>query len=116
MDATMRWLAPLLLIGSTLIGIPTHAQLDQAVGPSGDFRVNDRPGTAPTDSAVGGPSVPTDSTLFRDFTGTKSPDEMLKTLDKDLGKSSVNDPGAPSSGPSMELEKDFPPASDRFFK
>jgi hypothetical protein len=116
MEAPMRWLTPLLLISLAFIGIPAHAQLDQAVGPSGDFRVNDRPGTAPTVGSAGGPSVPPDSTLFRDFADTKSPDETLKTLDKDLGKSTVSDPGAPFSGPSMNLEKDFPPASERFLK
>jgi hypothetical protein len=115
MEATMRWLAPLLLSGLALIDIPAHAQPGQ-LGPSGDFRVNDRPGTAPTVGAPGGPSIAPDPTLFRDFAGTKSPDEVLKSLDKDLGKNPVSDPGVPSSGPSLELEKDLRPPSDRFFK
>lgn len=111
----MRWLASLLLLGSVMSGIPALAQLGQ-MGPSGDFRVNDRPGTAPTVGAAGGPSVPPDPTLFRDFAGTKSPDEILKSLDKDLGKNPVSDSGAPSSGPSMDLDKDIRPASDKFLK
>ena len=111
----MRWLASLLLLGPVISGIPALAQLGQ-MGPSGDFRVNDRPGTAPTVGAAGGPSVPPDPTLFRDFAGTKSPDEILKTLDKDLGKNPVTDFGAPSSGPSLDLEKELRPSSDKFFK
>jgi hypothetical protein len=115
MEATMRWLAPLVLSGLALIGIPAHAQLGQ-LGPSGDFRVNDRPGTAPTVGAPGGPSIAPDPTLFRDFAGTKSPDEILKGLDKDLGKNPQSDAGVPPSGPSFELEKDLRPPSDRFLK
>jgi hypothetical protein len=116
MEAIMRWLVPLLFIGLTLISIPAYAQLGQ-LGPSGDFRVNDRSGTAPTVGAPGGPSVPPDPTLFRDFAGTRSPDEVLKSLDKDLGKTPVGEPEVPSSGPSsLQLEKEFRPASDQFLK
>lgn len=111
----MRWLAPLLFSGLALTGVLAHAQQSQ-VGPSGDFRVNDRPGTAPTVGTPGGPGIPAESTLFRDFAGTKSPDEILKSLDKDLGKNLASDPGVSSSGPSLDLEKDFRPASDRFLK
>lgn len=112
----MKRLAPLLLVGLVLIGIPAYAEPIQ-LGPSGDFRVDDRPGTAPTVGAPGGPSVAPDPTLFRDFAGTKSPDEVLKSLDKDLGKTQVGEPGVPSPGPSpLQLEKDFRPASDQFLK
>lgn len=112
----MRRLSLLLLLSSlALNGIPAHAQQSQ-VGPSGDFRVNDRPGTAPTVGAPGGPSVPADPTLFRDFAGTKSPDEILKSLDKDLGKNPLSDPGVSSSGPSLDLEKDLRPASEKFLR
>jgi hypothetical protein len=115
MEATMRWLASLLLLGSVISGIPALAQLGQ-MGPSGDFRVNDRPGTAPTVGAAGGPSLPPDPTLFRDFAGTKSPDEILKSLDKDLGKNTFSNPGSLLGEPSMDLDKDIRPASDKFFK
>jgi hypothetical protein len=64
----------------------------------------------------GGPSIAPDPTLFRDFAGTKSSDEILKSLDKDLGKSPLSDPGVPPSGPSSELERDLRPPSDRFLK
>lgn len=111
----MRWLAPLLLVGVLVSSLPALAQLGQ-VGPSGDFRVNDRPGTAPTVGPVGGPSLPPEATLFRDSIGPKSPDEILKSLDKDLGKNTLSIPGSPSSEPSMDLERDFRPASDKIFK
>jgi len=111
----MRRLTLLLLSSLTFASIPAHAQQSQ-VGPSGDFRVNDRPGTAPTVGAPGGPSVPADPTVFRDFAGTKSPDEILKSLDRDLGKNPVSDPGVSSSGPTLDLEKDLRPAPDRFLK
>jgi hypothetical protein len=115
MEATMRWLTSLLLLGSVISVMPALAQLGQ-MGPSGDFRVNDRPGTAPSVGAAGGPSVPPDPTLFRDFAGTKSPDEILKSLDKDLGKNTMSNPGSLLSEPSMDLDKDIRPASDKFFK
>lgn len=111
----MRWLTPLLLSGLALTDTTAYAQLGQ-LGASGDFRVNDRPGTAPTVGAPGGPSIAPDPTFFRDFAGAKSPEEVLKSLDKDLGKNPLSDPGVPSSGPSFEPEKDFRPLSDRFFK
>jgi hypothetical protein len=116
MEAVMRPIVLLLVSGLALVGVSTYAQPIQ-LGPSGDFRVNDRPGTAPTVGLPGGPSVPPDPTLFRDFAGSKSPDEVLKSLDKDLGRSPVSDAGVPSTGPSpLQLEKDFRPATDQFLK
>jgi hypothetical protein len=111
----MRWLALLLLSGLALTDITAYGQLGQ-LGASGDFRVNDRSGTAPTVGAPGGPSIAPDPTLFRNFAGTRSPDEILKSLDKDLSKNPLSDPGAPPSGSSLEPEKDLRPPSDRFFK
>lgn len=111
----MRWLAPLLLIGLVLISVPAYAQLGQP-GPSGDFRVNDRPGAAPTVGAPGGPSVPPDPTLFRDFAGTKSPDEILKSLDNDLGKTPVGDSGVPSRESAPDSEKSLTPGTSTFLK
>ncbi len=111
----MRWLTPLLLLGSVISGFPAFAQLGQVI-PSGDFRVNDRPGTDPTVGAAGGPSVPPDPTLFRDFAGSKSPDEILKTLDKDLGRNPASEPGSSSSGQSIDFERDLRSPSEKFFK
>lgn len=111
----MRWLAPLLLIDLVLISVPAYAQLGQ-LGPSGDFRVNDRPGTAPTVGAPGGPSVPPDPTLFRDFAGTKSPDEILKSLDNDLGKTPVGDSGVLLREPAPDSEKSLTPGTSTFLK
>ncbi len=99
-----------------LIHIAAHAQPAQ-LGPSGDFCIDDRPGTAPTVGAPGGPSVAPDPTLFRDLAGTKTPDEILKSLDKDLGKNPGSDPGGPSTGPSsLELERELRQTPERFLK
>lgn len=81
----MRWLVPLLVLASSAISVPAHPQLVPG-GASGDFRVNDRPGTAPTVGPPGGPSLPPDATMFRDTLGSKSPDEILKNIDKELGR------------------------------
>ena len=85
------------LLGSTLvfllIAAPGSAQLG---APQGDFRVDGRPGTAPTVGLPGGPSLPAGPTLFRDPTGTKDPQEVLNQLNKRLGGSTV---GSLSSSP-----------------
>lgn len=84
----MRWFVPLFILASASISAPAHAQLVPG-GSSGDFRVNDRPGTAPTAGPPGGPSLPPDATMFRDTFGAQSPDEILKRIDKDLGRSTM---------------------------
>lgn len=109
----MRWFVPLVILGSVVISFPVLAQLGQ-LGPSGDFRVNDRPGTAPTVGPPGGPSLSPGPTLFRDPTGAKSPDEILKSLDKDLGRNTFGSPGSASSDRPFELEKDLRPSSEVF--
>jgi len=73
----------LFLCVLVLTAAPSFAQLGGS--PSGDFRVNDRPGTSPTVGPPGGPS-PAGPGIFPDPTGAKSPDELLKRLDKDLGR------------------------------
>lgn len=110
----MRWLVPLLLLGA-VINVSAFAQLAQ-LGPTGDFRVDDRPGTAPTVEPPGGPSPPPGLTLFRDFIGAKNPDEILKSLDKDLGKSDPKGLGSPAGGRPLDLEKDLRPLSDKTFR
>ncbi len=111
----MMWYAPLLLIGVVLTSVPAHAQVGPP-GPSGDFRVDDRLGTDPTVGSPGGPSLPPGPALFRDSLGGKSADETLKSIDKDLGKSSFERSGAASGSRSLELERDLRSPSDRFFK
>ncbi|MEW6247359.1 MAG: hypothetical protein AB1555_11725 [Nitrospirota bacterium] len=110
----MRWVAPLLFLG-LVISISALAQPAQ-LGPAGDFRVDDRPGTAPMVGPPGGPSPPPGPTLFRDFIGAKRPDEILKSLDRDLGRGAPEGLGAPSGGRSLDLEKDLRPSADKFFK
>lgn len=111
----MRRLASLFLLGLVLISFPALAQLSQ-VGPSGDFRVNDRPGTAPTVGAPGGPSLPPSPTLFGDFTGARSPEEILKNIDKDLGSRKSLSVEPPSSDRPLDLDKDLRPGYERPFK
>ncbi len=106
----MRPLAPLLLFAFLAAGTSAHAQRTPG-GPSGDFRVNDRPGTAPTVGAPGGPSLPPNPMMFRDGLGPKSPDEILKSIDKDLGHSAVDHP---TDSRSFNLEKDLRSPSDKF--
>ena len=84
----MRWFVPVLILTVVLLSTPAYPQVVPG-GPSGDFRVNDRPGTAPTVGPPGGPSLPADATMFRDTFGGKSPDEILKSIDKDLGRSTL---------------------------
>jgi hypothetical protein len=82
-----------------LTAVPSFAQLGGS--PSGDFRVNDRPGTSPTVGPPGGPSLAGPG-IFPDPTGAKSPDELLKRLDKDLGRSTVS----PLGGRTFESPRD----------
>ncbi len=110
----MRSVVPLLFLG-LVISVSALAQPGQ-LGPAGDFRVNDRPGTAPTVGPPGGPSPPPGPTLFRDFTGAKRPDEILKSLDKDLGRGTPEGLESPSGRRSFDLEKDLRPSADKFFK
>ena len=105
----------LFLIGVVLTSVPALAQVGLP-GPSGDFRVDDRLGTAPTVGSPGGPSLPPGPALFRDSLGGKSADETLKSIDKDLGKSSFERFGTPSGSRSLELERELRSPSDRFFK
>jgi len=101
----MRWFVPLLLVLSiTAICIPAHSQLIPG-GPTGDFRVNDRSGTAPTAGAAGGPSLPPSPTMFQDSLGSKSPDEILKSIDKDLGRSTLD--RSSSVSPPFDMEKEL---------
>jgi hypothetical protein len=110
----MRWLAPLFFISSIFMSFPALAQPVQ-VGPSGDFRINDQPGTAPTVGPPGGQSLPLSPTFLGDPTGTKSSDEILKSIDKDLGSRNPMSSGS-SSDRSMDLDKDFRPDYDKIFK
>ena len=107
----MRWLVPLLILTAAAITVPVHAQLVPG-GPSGDFRVNDRPGTAPTAGLPGGPSLPPDSTMFRDTIGAKPPDEILKSIDKDLGRSTLERPN--TSVQPIDPSRELGSSSDKF--
>lgn len=99
----MRWFVPLLTLSITAVCIPAHAQFIPG-GPSGDFRVNDRSGTAPTAGPAGGPSLPPSPTMFQDSLGSKSPEQILKSIDKDLGRSTL---ARPDATPPFNMEKEL---------
>lgn len=112
----MRWIVPLLLACSA-VGFPVlaYSQIFPG-GPTGDFRVEGRPGTAPTVGSPGGPSLPPGSAAFRDSLGGRSPDEILKSLDKEMGKGSSGTPvQAPDSRP-FELERELRSPADKVFR
>jgi hypothetical protein len=99
----MKRFGLLIITGLFVMSAPAFAQ---PIGPAGDFLVDDRPGTAPTVGPPGGPSLPPGPASFRDPTGAKSPDAILKSLDKELGSSSLS----PSSGRPFDLPRDLPGA------
>jgi hypothetical protein len=107
----MRWFVPLFILTSAAITVPAHTQLIPG-GPGGDFRVNDRPGSAPTVGAPGGPSLPPGPMMFQDTFGAKPPDDILKNIDKDLGRSTLERSDA--SSPSFNMEKELRSPSDKF--
>lgn len=107
----MRWVMCLVAVSATAVSIPASAQLSPG-GPSGDFRVDGRSGTAPTVGAPGGPSLPPTPMLFRDSIGPKPSDEILKGIDKDLGRPTLDRPSMDSRP--FDLDKDLRRPSDSF--
>lgn len=105
----------LLMIAAVLAFIPAAAQTGQ-LGPNGDFRVEGRPGTAPTVGPPGGPGLPPGPAQFRDSLGGKSPDEVLKRIDKELGKGSPDNSGPPPGSHSLELERELRTPADKVFQ
>jgi len=106
---------PLILIVLGLTASPAFPQMGQ-LGPSGDFRVDGRPGTAPTGGPPGGPSLPPGPAMFRDSLGGRTPDEVLRSLNQELGKSSAPRPVYPSGTPSTDLSRELESPSDRMGK
>jgi hypothetical protein len=111
----MRWIALLLVLSSVAISVPAHSQSIPG-GPSGDFRVEGRPGTAPTVGPPGGPSLPPGPATFRDSLGGRSPDEILKSIDKELGKGSFDKSEPMMTPPSLELERELRSPADKVFR
>jgi hypothetical protein len=109
----IRCLALLLAFGFT--DVPASAQLGQS-GPSGDFRVHDRSGTAPTAGPAGGPSLPPGPAVFKDSLGGKLPDDILKELNRDLGRNSSDRSDALSGSHPLDLNRDTQAPFDKFFK
>jgi hypothetical protein len=105
----------LLSVNIVLAGIPVLAQTGQ-LGPSSAFHVEGRTGTAPTVGPAGGPSLPPGPAAFRDSLGGRSPEEILKSIDKELGKSSFDRPDSSSGSRSLELERELSSPADKAFK
>ncbi|HEY6085915.1 MAG TPA: hypothetical protein VIU63_11005 [Nitrospira sp.] len=106
----MKWCAPLVMFGILHLSSIALAQMSP-LGSSGDFRVEGRPGTDPTVGPPGGPSLPTSSASFLDSLGGRSPDEILKNIDKDLVKGASGGAELQFRSPSPDLGKDFLPPS-----
>ena len=111
----MRWFVPLTSL--ILFGLQGSAlaQLGPSV-PTGDFRVEGRPGTAPTVGPPGGPSLPPGPAFFRDSLGGRSPDEILKSIDKDLGKGSPDHFETGAGHQPLEVERELSSPADKVFK
>jgi hypothetical protein len=99
----MRRLLVLLVI-LTASTLPAHSQLIPG-GPSGDFRVGDHSTGVPrTEGSPGSSPAPT-IMMGPDSLGFKHPDDIVKGIDKDLGRSTLD--RSEHSSPSFNLEKDL---------
>lgn len=108
----MRWLVALSLFSAVAASIPAQAQLDRF----GDVRSGDRPIADPPLRTPDAAGLPSD--WMKSFVGPspKSSDEILKSLDKDLGSSTAKTPeylSQPRYRPSESLDKE-PPARTTF--
>lgn len=95
-------LVSLLFLACAAAAAQAKAQLTPG-GPTGDFRGEIGPSRTPP----GGSdwlSLPQNPKAFRDTIGGKPPDDILKGLDKSLGRSSLERPDP--SGPSSDLGRD----------
>ncbi|MCC2643448.1 MAG: hypothetical protein K0S45_3861 [Nitrospira sp.] len=111
----MRRFAPLITLVFFSLQNPVLAQLGPSV-PIDEFRVEGRPGITPAVGPPGGQSLPPEPTFSRDSLGGQSPDEILKSIDKDLGKNSLDrsEPGA--GGRPLDLERELRSPADKMFK
>jgi hypothetical protein len=64
----------------------------------------------------GGPSLPPGPAFFRDSLGGRSPDEIMKSLDKDLGKSSLDRFESGTGVRPLDLERELRSPADKIFK
>jgi hypothetical protein len=116
----MQRLSALSILITTMAVVPAQAQLDRMGGSAGDVRTPDRPISAPPLRSPEAAGFLSDSMKFLGGIGPKSPDEVLKNLDKELGQTSrvtaepdLGGPG-PIHKPGEELEKR--PAAPTTFK
>jgi hypothetical protein len=85
----MRWLRASCALSLILAAAPARAQFDRTGGSAGDFRPPDRPIGAPPLRFPEAAGFPSDSSKFLGGIGPTSPDEVLKSLDKDLGRTNT---------------------------
>ena len=94
-------LSLVILVATTL---PAHSQLIPG-GPSGDFRASDQSTGGPRTEGTSGSSPAPTIMMVPDTLGLKHPDDIVKGIDKDLGRSTLE--RSDHSSPSYNLEKDL---------
>lgn len=91
----MRWLLPVFMsLWGTVAGVPAQAQLGGGT--------TDRPIPVPPLASVEAPGLSANPLRYLDGLGSKPADDLLKSLDKDLGRSSTNLRGDPPRDLPME--------------
>lgn len=85
----MRWLLPVFmgLLGTVAGTVPVQAQFGGGT--------TDRPIPVPPLASVEAPGLSTNPLRYLDGPGAKPGDDLLKSLDKDLGRSSTTITGDP---------------------
>ena len=111
----MRWFMPLTIVGFISLQDPILAQLGPSL-PSGEFLVEGRSGTAPTVGLPGSPGLPPASAFSRDGVGGKSPDEIVKSIDKDLSRNSLERFQSGAGVRPLDLERELRAPADKMFK
>ncbi|ALA58394.1 hypothetical protein [Nitrospira moscoviensis] len=95
----MRRLLAFSILGTAMAAVPAQAQLDRMGGTSGDVRTPDRPISAPPLRFPEAAGFPSDSMKFLDSIGPRTPEEVLKNLDKDLSRRSTEAAVEPKRDP-----------------
>jgi len=103
-EAYMRRLLLLLVLDVVAGEQPAYSQLIPG-GPSGDFRAGDQLTEASRIEPSSGSNPAPALMIVPDTLGPKHPDEILRDIDKDLGRSTLE--RSDYSSPSFNLEKDL---------
>lgn len=81
-------------------------------GPTGDFRTQPPHEATPIPPPSSAPGLSPGPMTLQDMVGGLSPAEVLKRLDKDLGRSTLESPGARDSH--VDFERELRSPADRF--